>query len=375
MNREVRLVVGPAVWVMVFACVVVALLARYVLIAGHRPLGWALAAITAAAALEPLVSLAARHVRRGLALVIVLVPILALVGLVTWGAVRDLDGQVRQLKRNIPAAARTVERSERFGDAARDFDLTGKAGDFAASIRRPSSRVGEEARGGASTWVLTLILTVFALGWGPRFSEAALRQFRDEATRSRVARVVGTAFERSQVYVGVSVALALVVGLAAWVTFTLLDLPAPTPLALVVGAASIMPRIGIAATGVPIAVFSGVLVSPGVGIAVGVGAALVQIGHDLALGRFTRGAADPGAALIVISVILGYELYGVGGAVVAMSMTVMGSALVDALAQEEAAEREVMATAVASAGGLGAEDADEADHLPGIAAEVVREPE
>lgn len=369
MNREVRLVLGPAVWVVVFGCIVVALLARNVLIAGQRPIGWALAAVTAAAALEPLVSAAGRRMRRGLALVVVLVPIAGLVALVTWGAVRDLDAQVRQLKLDIPAAARAVEQSDRFGEAATDFDLAGKAQELADGIRRPSSRVGEEARGGASTWLLTLILTVFALGWGPRFSAAALRQFRDEEQRARVARVVGTAFSRSQVYVDVSVALALAVGLVAWVTFTLLDLPAPTPLALVVGVASIMPAIGIAATGLPIAVFTGALVSPTAGVAVAVGAALVQIGHDLLLRRGTRGAADPGAAVIVISVILGYELYGVGGAVVGMSMAVMGSALVDALAEEESSGPE------GSGGGLGAEDADEADHLAGVAAEVVGQPE
>lgn len=365
MNREVRLVVGPAAWLVVFGCIVAALVIRNVLMAGHRPFGWALAAVTAAAALEPLVSATARRMRRGVALIVVLVPLLAALALVTWGVVRDLDAQVRELKVNIPKAAEAVADSERFGDTARDFELVAKAQDLADGIRRPSSQVGAQARGGASTWVLTLVLTVFALGWGPRFSAAAARQVRDAEKRERLTRVVGAAFSRSQVYVDVSVALAFAVGVVAWATFTLLDLPAPMPLALVVAVASIMPTIGVAASTLLIAVFTGALVSPAAGLAVAVGAAVVQVVHDTLLGRFTRGAAHPGAAVIVISVIIGYEIYGVGGAVVGMSLAVMGSALADAWAEEEAR----------SGGGFGAEDADEADHLPGVAAEVVGEPQ
>lgn len=329
-----RLTVGPAALAVVFGAIVFALVAENVLVKGRRPIGWALAAVVAAAAVEPLVGRASRYMRRGLALPVVLVPLLALVGLVTWGVVGDLDTQITRLQRDIPEVAAEIEAGEQFGDAAREFGLAEKAQEFADTLRRPSSRVGEEAVGGASTWVLTLILTVFALGWGPRFADAALRQV-PEGRRDRAARVVGRAFNQSQVYIEVAVLLAVVTGLVAWCAFRLIDLPAPTPLALVVGVGTLVPSIGIVLATLPAALLAGGLVSPSTGIALGVGALGVQIVHAVVLRRATREAAHPGAAVIVISFVIGYELYGVGGSVVGTCVTVFLAALLDSIAEEE----------------------------------------
>ncbi len=332
-----RLTVGPAALAVVFGAIIFALVAENVLEKGRRPLGWALAAAVAAAAVEPLIGRASRYMRRGLALIVVLVPLLGLIGLVTYGVVGDLDAQVRRLQRDIPEVAADIERSDRFGDAAREFELFEKAEEFAATLRRPSSRVGEEAAGGASTWLLTLILTVFALGWGPRFADAALQQV-PERRRDRVARIVGRAFNQSQVYLEVSVLMAVVTGGLAWVVFRLIDLPAPTPLALVVGVGTLVPSIGLVLATVPAALLAAGLVSPTTGIAVAVGALGLQVVHAFLLRRATREAAHPGAAVIVISFVVGYELYGVGGSVVGTCVTVFLAALLDSRAEEERLE-------------------------------------
>lgn len=333
-----RLTVGPAAVAVVFGAIIFALVAENVLVKGRRPIGWALAAAVAAAAVEPLIGRASRYMRRGLALPVVLVPVLVLVGLVTWGVVGDLDAQVRRLQRDIPEVAAEIEQGDQFGDAAREFELTEKAQEFADSLRRPSSRVGQEAVGGASTWILTLILTVFALGWGPRFADAALKQVPEGRRRDRAGRVVGRAFNQSQVYIEVSVLMAVVTGGLAWVVFRLIDLPAPTPLALVVGVGTLVPSIGIVLATLPAALLAGGLVSPQTGIALGLGAVAVQIVHAVLLRRATREAAHPGAAVIVISFVVGYELYGVGGSVVGTCVTVFLAALLDSIAQEEREE-------------------------------------
>lgn len=330
-----RLTVGPAALAVVFGAIVSALVVRNVLEAGRRPLGWALAAVVAAAALEPIVSLASRQMRRGVALVVTLIPILALVGLVTWASARDLDAQVQTLQRDIPQVAQDIQDSARFGGAATEFDLVERAQRFADDLDRPSSRVGQEAVGGASAWALTLILALFAMGWGPRFSAAAQHQVRDPDQRARINRIVGRAFERSQVYVDSAVLLALGTGLAAWVAFTLIDLPAPTPLALVVGVSSLVPSLGIVVATVPAAVLAGGVVSPAAGVALIVGAVVVQVLHRLVLNRATVGATHPGAAVIVISFLVGYELYGVGGSVVGMALAVFAAALLDSIAEED----------------------------------------
>lgn len=329
-----RLVVGPAFWIVVFSSIVVAMVARNVLVAGRRPLGWALAAVVAAAALEPLVELGQRWVRRWVALIFVLVPLLALGALITWGVVGDLDAQVRQIQRDIPAVATDFEEDERLGDAAKELGLADEAEDLARSLRQPSSRVGEELRGGAATWFLTLILTVFMLAWGPRFASAATDQITDVERRDKAVRVLSSAFERSQRYVDVAVALAVASGLISYATFRIVDLPAPTPLALVVGVGSLVPGLGLVVAAIPAVALAGGLVSPGAGIAVGVGAIVLQVAHHLLLTRATRGAAHPGAAAIVVSFVLGFEVYGVGGAVVGVAVAVFAVAVIDALAAE-----------------------------------------
>lgn len=53
------------------------------------------------------------------------------------------------------------------------------------------------------------------------------------------------------------------------------------------------------------------------------------------LARTTRHAAHPGAAVIVISFLVGYEVYGVGGSVVSMSVAVFVTAVLDAIAEED----------------------------------------
>lgn len=330
-----RLTIGPAAWAVVFGGIVTAFMARNVLVQARRPVGWALAAVVAAAALEPAVSLVHRHVRRGFALVLVLVPVLAVVGVVTWGVVGDLDAQVRRLQRDIPEVAGDIEESDRFGEPARQFELEQKAGEFATNLRRPSSRVSEEARGGASTWALTLILTLFALGWGPLFSAAAQRQIQDEGARERLRRVLGRAFTASQVYLDAALLLALLAGILAWGAFRLIDVPAPMPLALLVGVSSVVPSIGIFLATLPAALLAAGLVSPGAGVGLAIGALAVQLLHRRVLAHTTRNAAHPGAAVIVISFLVGYEIYGVGGSVVGVSITVFVTAVLDAIAEED----------------------------------------
>ncbi len=73
------------------------------------------------------------------------------------------------------------------------------------------------------------------------------------------------------------------------------------------------------------------------GVTVAVAGLALQVVHHAVLHRTTRGATHPGVAVIVLALIVGWELYGVGGSVVGVALTVFAVALVDALADEEAA--------------------------------------
>ena len=336
-ERRIRLTIGPTAWTLAFAAVIGALVLHAIAVRARQPLGWALAAIVAAAALElPIEALTRRIKRRGLALLAVLIPVLAVIGGVTWAVVGDLDAQVRQLQEDIPEVAADIEASERFGEAAQDFGLVEWAEDFADGLRQPSSQIGEKAKTGASTWLITLILTIFALLWGRRLTDAGLAQISDERRREKVARISRRAFERSQRYVDSSLVLGMLTGGAAWVCFTLADLPAPTPLALFVGVASLVPLIGVAIAMWCAAGLAAGIVSPTAGITLALLALLVQAVHVFLL-RKAAPAPRPGPAIIVISFIVGWSLYGVGGVVVGTALMVYAVAILDAIHEDEGA--------------------------------------
>lgn len=322
---------------MVVAAIAAAMLARTFFIAGRRPIGWVLAAAVAAAAISPVVSLLARRMKRGFALVIVLVPLLAGAGLVASAVYRDLDHSVEQLREAIPEAAGRIEDDDRFGDIARSMDLRDRAERAVEGLEKPSSKVADRALDRGSSYLVVTILTIFLLIWGPRFSEAALAQIRNEDRRRTIGSLVETAFRRSQTYIDASLLQSLVIGFVAWGGFTLLDVPAPTPLALVVAVFSLIPVVGIIVGSLPALLLVSGLDSPaqaGLVLAVVFTIQLLQI---VAFRSLTSRSLYVGPAVVSIAALVGLDMYGLGGVVFLTAVVVFGVALLDARAEMDGA--------------------------------------
>ena len=332
--RSARLVITPGAILLLFGVIVAALLLRNLFVAGRRPIGWAVAAIVLAAAIEPSVSAVSKHMRRGLALLCVLLPLIAGVGIVARGVYQDLDRSTAKLQRAIPQAAASIERSDRFGDAAKDLNLQQRAKEFAAQMERPSSEAADRARGSGSAWLVTTILTIFALGWGPRFGAGALKQITDEERRDRIAHIVGTAFTKSQAYVDAALGQAIVVGVCAWLVFRLFEVPAPTPLALLVAVFSLVPVVGILVGNLPAVMLVAGFSSFGRAGWLLVIALLAQAVQVLVFRSITRRTLYVGPAMMVIAYLVGSDVYGLGGAVFGTAITVFGIALVEAVADQ-----------------------------------------
>jgi predicted PurR-regulated permease PerM len=332
-----RLLLTPSAVLVIFGSIIVALVARNLLVAARRPLGWAVAALVMAAAIEPMVSGLSRHMRRGFAMVCVLIPLIAGLGLIGRGVYQDLDASIDRLKEAIPEAAQGIEESDRFGGVARDLELSEKARDIADDLEQPSSAVAGEAVGSGGAWLITTILMIFALGWGPRFSRAALKQVTDEGRRDRMAHVVGEAFARSQIYVDVMLAQGVVVGAVGWLLFRAFDVPAPTPLAVLLGGLSLVPVVGIFVGGLPAVMLVAGFDSFGrAGILLAI-LLVAQVLQVVLYQSVTRRTLYIGPAIIVIAWLLGYGIYGIGGAVVAAAVAVFAVALVEAAAEERGA--------------------------------------
>jgi len=332
--RSAHLLITPGAIVLLFGAIVAAILLRNVFVAGRRPIGWAVAAIVMAAAIEPLVSALSKHMRRGVALLCVLIPLFAGVFLVARGVYHDLDTSIVSLQRSLPQAASKLEQSKRFGSPARQLDLHQRAVEVAAKLKKPSASVAGRAQSSGSAFLVTTILTVFALGWGPRFGTGALKQIRDEGRRDRVAHIFGTAFTRSQSYLDASLAQAVIVGIGAWITFRLFEVQAPMPLALLVAVASMVPVMGILIGNLPAvmlaAAFNG-FGRAGWLLAIALLAQIVQI---LVYRGLTKRTMYVGPAIIVIAFLIGFDIYSIGGAIFGTAIAVFAVSLADAWAAE-----------------------------------------
>lgn len=330
----VRLVITPGALAILFGAIIAAILLRNLFVAGRRPVAWAVAAVVMAAAIEPLVSLLTRQMRRGVALIVVLVPLLAGTGMVVRAVYQDLDRSTSQLQEALPEAAASIERSDRLGDVARQLELRKRAQEAADRLKKPSSGVAGKAVSQGSTWLVSTILTIFALGWGPRFATAALDQFRDERRRERVARICSDAFTRSQVYVDLSLAQGVVVGVMSWVLFHLFGVPAPTPLAVLVGILGLVPVVGIIVGALPAVMLVAGFESFGRAGALLAIALVLQVVQLFVFRAIARRTLYVGPAVIVIAFLLGSDVYGLGGAVFGTAVAVFGVALLDARARD-----------------------------------------
>ena len=214
-------------------------------LAAKRPLGWLLVAILLAALLYPIVEHLARHVPRGLAIAVVALGGLMLVAGITYRGIDEVRTQADRIERAAPAAARDLQRSERFGEFARQAQLEDKVTTFVEELpdRLRGGDTVDALRSAASrgaAFVATFVLMLFVLISGPRFVESGLAQIRDPERRAGVQTVLERAYPRAWRYVALSLAKAVAAGVFTWAVCVVADVPGAVLLGLWVWAWSLM---------------------------------------------------------------------------------------------------------------------------------------
>jgi predicted PurR-regulated permease PerM len=328
----VSMTVGPQVVAVVLAGIAVGLAAFGVATAASRILGWAVAAAVVAALLEPPVRVMSRHIPRALAIVAGLLAVAALAGSLTGGILADLGNQFDRLRRDAPRAAAKLEESERFSEAATDFRLEERVEEIMERLRDPTSGLAsEEAASAASAYLVGAVLTAFFLSSGPRMGQAALAQIRDPQRQERARDIVRLGFARGRTYLLFAFGRAAVAGLVTWSLCYLEDVPAPIVLGVAVAGLSIVPGFGIFFGGIFALLLEAGLGTPGGAVRLGVAFLLLQVADTL-FGRWVvvPRSLSVGPAAIVIAVIVGFEVYGIGGAIYAAVLAVFGVAMLDA---------------------------------------------
>jgi predicted PurR-regulated permease PerM len=184
------------------------------------------------------------------------------------------------------------------------------------------------------------ILTIFFLSWGPRMGAAALRQIQTPERQRLVGRLTRRAFTQGRGYVLWSIGLALAVGVVAGGLCRLENVPAPMALAVLVAAGSVIPGVGVIVGALPAVLLEAGLGSPMEGARLFLAFLVVQALHHLVLRRVVAPRTlRPGPAVIVIALVLGYEVYGAGGAFYGAALMVFLIAALEAAGAAQEAAR------------------------------------
>lgn len=327
-DRLQRVTVGPEPVAMVLGAVALALAGFAVAGAARRILGWALACVVVAIVLDPLVRVLSRSIPRALAIVIVLLGATAIGVAIGVGVLEDLGNQFDRLRSDLPRAAATLEAK---GGLAEDLRVAERVDELLADLQDPRRGLAASAPGKVSAYFVCGILTIFFLASGPKIGRAALDQIADPSMRAQVRLVVGRGLRRGRVYVLASLAKAVAAGLIAGGVCWAEGVPAPIVLGAAAGIASVIPGLGIFLAGIP-----ALVLEAGLGTAAGFGLLLaVYVALQVADAVVVRKVISPrslvvGPAAVVIALVVGFEVYGLGGALYGAALAVFVVAALDA---------------------------------------------
>jgi predicted PurR-regulated permease PerM len=309
---------------------------RAVFVKAHRPLSWAVACTVAAILLDPIVDRLAVHIRRVPAVLLTFL-VIGAVGVGSAYLVFDsVERAIDRLDTAAPEAAARIEaREDRVGEVATDFHLKSRVDDFVETLDdrvTGGSDVLKSTAGTAPTYLVCAILTVFLMTYGPRIARAALDQDPDEARRQRIGDVVGPAVARARSAILLTAALGGGVGILAAAAANALDLPAATAAGLTAGVLALLPHVGILIGSVPLLLLSLGFQSSTTTILLALAVVALQIADSMFVrGWIGRRSVEIGLLVPWVIALLGYEVYGIGGAAYSLAFAIGGLAVFDQL--------------------------------------------
>jgi predicted PurR-regulated permease PerM len=307
--------------------------------ASQRVLGWMVAAAALAGLLHPIAARLERRMPRGIAVLVVMVGSLSSVGIVGYGLVDGLVREFHSLQQAAPETAARLEREGRFAEAAQEIQLADRVRDLVNSApERLRGGTPAEALRSAATrgvaYLATFVLTLFLLLHGPLLARGAAEQVADPERRQRLSDVTLRVYHRAFAYARGTIAMAALAGLMAFSLASLVDVPGPAPLALWVALWDVVPLIGAVVGALPIVLLA-TAAEPSRGLLLAIVFIAYQLIESLIVQRWVEGkSVRVGPFITVVAGFAGLEIYGAGGALMALLAATLIVALVDELAPE-----------------------------------------
>jgi predicted PurR-regulated permease PerM len=341
-ERE-RLRISPRSAVLSVAIFGATLALLAIVAAAQRVIGWILVAGTLAGLLHPLVSLLTRRMPRAAATAVVMLTLVGAAGAIGYGLVDDVVNQTRRLQEAGPERAAEIERSERFGEIARDMKLADRTDRFLKGLpARLRGGTTAEALQAAATrsvaFLATGVLTIFFLQHGPRLARGARSQIRDPDRRNRAETLAVVVYHRAFAYATSSLGMSLAAGLAAYLAARLAEVPGPAALGVWVGLWDLVPLAGAVIGAMPIVVLAAATSGQRAVVLI-VGFVLYQVIENVLVQRSVEASTVRVGPFVTIAAgLVGVELSGIAGALLAVLAATIALTTLDQLAEPELKE-------------------------------------
>ncbi|MFV0306767.1 MAG: AI-2E family transporter [Desertimonas sp.] len=310
--------------VLLVGAVVTAWLLRNAFIDSHRTVGWVVACSIVALLIEPLVTVADRLLPRAVAVIVVLLAMTGIIGLVGFGVINEVNDSLDELMVLAPEAAAELETQAAW---AADVDLADRvqslADGFDDAIRGdPLARAADTA----PTYMVTGILMLFFLAGGRRYIDGFANQFA-EPRRTRLRRLITVAGVRGRQWILWSLVVGFVVGVIVGGVSWRLDVPAAVSVGVLAGVGAVIPIVGTIVGGSTAILLAFGFEGRWAGLAMTAVVLALQIADAVWARRWIEArSVRVGATIPILCSLIGFELYGLGGAAYGSALGVIALA-------------------------------------------------
>ncbi|CAN5802352.1 AI-2E family transporter [soil metagenome] len=265
------------------------------------------------------------RMRRGIATFLVfLIGLMALSGLI-YAFVKPLVDQGQKFSDNVPTMVEDAQKGKGpVGRLVKKYKLQDWVDDNRATIDKQARSAGgkgltviKSVFSGIIAAVTVLVLTVLLVVGGPDLSDATVKLL-PERHRTRVRRVAADAARAVSGYMFGNVVISIVAGVSAYVFLRIAGVPYPEVLALWVAFADLIPLVGATLGAVPTIAFA-FLHSLPAGIAAIIFFVIYQqFENNVLQVTVMARTVNVNALGIFVSVLVGVELFGLLGALLAI---------------------------------------------------------
>lgn len=171
--------------------------------------------------------------------------------------------------------------------------------------------------GGLLSTLTVLVVSFYLLNYNDSFKRKFARLF-DKEEREHVEYTLQLVDDKLGAWLRGQVLLCFAIGIATFIVLSILQLPYALPLALIAGILEVLPTLGPILSAVP-AVVVALTISPAMAIVVVIAYLLIQmLENNLLVPKIMQHAVGLNPVLVILSIMIGANLMGVAGALLAI---------------------------------------------------------